>query len=319
MTCSTFRAFSCLFLKCLPVLVLPILVACNGSSTATEQSAAKPENTEEAVFSSDSASTATLTQATLSSASSPAAPKTQGSVLANEIPDAASILARKQVPILCYHRIRDWRASDGKAGKDYIVPVQHFREQMKMFADSGYQTILPDQLYAYLTTGAALPEKPLMLTFDDNVLDQYTVALPELEKYGFKGVFFIMTVTMGKPGYMSRAQIKELADAGHAIGSHTYDHQNVKKYQGQDWVTQIEKPSKQLEEIVGQPIRYFAYPFGLWNKEAIPELQKRGFTGAFILATSRDEQDPLFTIRRMIASGHWNNRTLYRSMVNSFK
>jgi peptidoglycan/xylan/chitin deacetylase (PgdA/CDA1 family) len=236
-----------------------------------------------------------------------------------EIPDAATILARKEVPILCYHRIRDWRDSDGKAGKDYIVPVQNFKEQIKMLADSGYQTILPDQLYAYLTTGAPLPPKPVMLTFDDNVLDQYTVAVPELEKHGFKGVFFIMTVTMGKPGYMSKAQIKELADAGHVIGSHTYDHHNVKKYQGQDWVTQIEKPSKQLEEIVGQPIKYFAYPFGLWNPEAIPELQERGFSSAFILATSRDEQDPLFTIRRIIASGYWNNRTLYKSMVNSFK
>ncbi|CAN5920378.1 hypothetical protein BH24BAC1_BH24BAC1_24710 [soil metagenome] len=233
--------------------------------------------------------------------------------------DAATILARKQVPILCYHRIRDWKASDGKAGKDYIVQVRDFQEQMKMLADSGYQTILPDQLQAYLNHGGPLPPKPLMLTFDDNVLDQYTVALPELQKYGFKGVFFIMTVTMGKPGYMSKAQIKELADAGHVIGSHTYDHQNVKKYQGQDWVTQIEKPSKQLEEILGQPIKYFAYPFGLWNKEAIPELQKRGFTHAYILATARDEQDPLFTIRRIIASGHWSSRTLYRSMVNSFK
>jgi peptidoglycan/xylan/chitin deacetylase (PgdA/CDA1 family) len=232
--------------------------------------------------------------------------------------DAATILARKQVPILCYHRIRDWKPSDGKAGKDYIVQIRDFKEQMKMLADSGYQTILPDQLQAYLTTGAPLPPKPLMLTFDDNVLDQYTVALPELQKYGFKGVFFIMTVTIGKPGYMSKAQIKELAEAGHVIGSHTYDHQNVKKYEGQDWVTQIEKPSKQLEEIIGQPITYFAYPFGLWNKEAIPELQKRGFTHAYILATARDEQDPLFTIRRIIASGHWSSRTLYRSMVNSF-
>jgi peptidoglycan/xylan/chitin deacetylase (PgdA/CDA1 family) len=237
---------------------------------------------------------------------------------ANAVADAATILARRQVPILCYHRIRDWRASDGKVGKDYIVPVQNFREQMKMLADSGFQTILPDQLHAYLTTGASLPAKPVMLTFDDNVLDQYTVALPELEKYGFKGVFFIMTVTMGRPGYMSRSQIKELADAGHVIGSHTYDHHNVKKYQGPDWVKQVDKPSKQLEEIIGQPVRYFAYPFGLWNKEAIPELQKRGFMGAFILATKRDEQAPLFTIRRTIASGHWSNRTLYQSMVNRF-
>ena len=231
---------------------------------------------------------------------------------------AAEILARPQVPILCYHQIRNWIASDGKVGKDYIVPTAEFKSQMKMLADSGYHTILPDQLYNYLAYGAKLPSKPIMLTFDDTKLDQWTVAIPELKKYGFKGVFFIMTVSLGKPNYMSKAQIKEMSDAGHVIGSHTYDHQNVKKYQGEDWVKQIEKPTKTLKEVTGKEINYFAYPFGLWNKEAIPELKKRGFSSAFILAEKRDEKDPLFTIRRIIASGYWNTKTLHNSIVKSF-
>ncbi len=231
---------------------------------------------------------------------------------------AAEILARPQVPILCYHQIRNWTSSDGKVGKDYIVKPEEFRAQMKMLADSGYNTILPDQLYNYLVYGDKLPEKPVMLTFDDTKLDQYTVALPELKKYGFKGVFFIMTVSLGRPNYMSRDQVKEMSDAGHVIGSHTYDHQNVKKYQEDDWITQIEKPTKTLMEITGKEIKYFAYPFGLWNREAIPELKKRGFDAAFILAEKRDDQYPLFTIRRIIASGYWSTRTLHNSIVNSF-
>jgi peptidoglycan/xylan/chitin deacetylase (PgdA/CDA1 family) len=232
--------------------------------------------------------------------------------------DAATVLARKQVPILCYHQIRDWTAKDSKGAKDYIVPVSDFKAQMKMLADSGYNTILPDQLFSYLNYGISLPEKPIMLTFDDTDLDQYTVAAPEMKKYGFKGVFFVMTVSLGRPGFMSRDQVKELSDAGHVIGSHTWDHHNVKKYQGEDWVTQIEKPSKTLQEITGKEIKYFAYPFGLWNKEAIPELKKRGFDSAFILAEKRDDQDPLFTIRRIIASGYWSPRTLHNSIKNSF-
>ncbi|HEY0896762.1 MAG TPA: polysaccharide deacetylase family protein [Sphingobacteriaceae bacterium] len=232
--------------------------------------------------------------------------------------DAATVLARKQVPILCYHQIRDWTAKDSKVAKDYIVPVADFKAQLKMLADSGYNTILPDQLFNYLNHGTALPEKPIMLTFDDTDLDQYTVAAPEMKKYGFKGVFFIMTVSLGRPGYMSKTQVRELSDAGHVIGSHTWDHHNVKKYQGDDWVTQIEKPTKTLKEITGKDIRYFAYPFGLWNKEAIPELKKRGFDGAFALAEKRDEQDPLFTVRRIIASGYWSPRTLHNSITRSF-
>lgn len=232
--------------------------------------------------------------------------------------NAAEIIARQQVPILCYHQIRNWTSTDGKMGKDYIVPIAEFKLQMKMLADSGYQTILPDQLQDYLVYGTPLPKKPIMLTFDDTKLDQYTVAIPEMKKYGFKGVFFIMTVSLGKPNYMSKNQVKELSDAGHVIGSHTYDHQNVKKYQSEDWITQIEKPTKTLKEITGKDIKYFAYPFGLWNKEAIPELKKRGFNAAFILAEKRDENDPLFTIRRIIASGYWSTRTLHNSIVKSF-
>lgn len=236
--------------------------------------------------------------------------------------DAQTILARKQVPILCYHQVRNWKPTDGKVGKDYIVEVQNFKDQMKMLADSGYQTILPDQLYAYLNTGAPLPKKPIMLTFDDTDLDQFTTAAPIMDKYGFKAVYFIMTVTIGKKGkfvhYMSSEQIKQLSDQGNVIGSHTYDHKNFKKYQGKDWEEQLDKPTKRLEEITGKKITEFAYPFGLWNAEGIPELKKRGFRMAFSLADKRDQNDPLFTIRRIIASGYWSPKTLHNSIVKSF-
>jgi peptidoglycan/xylan/chitin deacetylase (PgdA/CDA1 family) len=231
---------------------------------------------------------------------------------------AEEILQRKQVPILCYHQIRDWKASDSKTARDYITPVATFRSHIKMLADSGYTAILPDQLYNYLVYGKALPAKPVMLTFDDTDLDQFTVAAPELRKYNFKAVYFIMTVSLGRPRYMSRDQVKQLSDEGNVIGSHTWDHHNVKKFKEEDWVTQIEKPTKTLEEITGKNIEYFAYPFGLWNREAIPNLKSRGFKAAFILSTSRDNDDPLHTIRRIIASGYWSAKTLHNSMVNSF-
>lgn len=235
-----------------------------------------------------------------------------------KVADAKTILARKQVPVLCYHQIRDWKPTDSKTAKDYIIPIAVFKAQMKMLADSGYHTILADQLYDYLNNGTALPSKPIVLTFDDTDVDQYTIAEPTLTKYGFKGVYFVMTVSLGRPHYMSKAQVKELSDKGNDIGSHTWDHHNVKKYQGKDWEIQIDKPTKTLEEITGKNIHHFAYPFGLWNPEGIPELKKRGFKTAFILSTKRDEHDPLFTIRRIIASGYWTPKTLSNSIKNSF-
>jgi peptidoglycan/xylan/chitin deacetylase (PgdA/CDA1 family) len=239
-----------------------------------------------------------------------------------KVADAKTILARKQVPILCYHQIRNWKPTDGKVGKDYIVEVQNFKDQVKMLADSGYHSILPDQLYAYLNTGAALPTKPIMFTFDDTDMDQFTVAAPTLKKYGFKAVYFIMTVSIGKKGkfvdYMTKEQIKQLSDEGNVIGSHTYDHKNFKKYQGKDWEEQLDKPTKKLEEITGKKMTEFAYPFGLWNAEGIPQLKKRGFRMAFSLADKRDQNDPLFTVRRIIASGYWSPKTLHNSVVRSF-
>ena len=241
-----------------------------------------------------------------------------GTIPAAKAADAAAVYARPQVPILCYHQIRDWTARDSKGAKDYITPIATFKAHIKMLADSGYHTVSPDQLYAYLTTGARLPSKPILLTFDDTDLDQFTIARPTLAQYGYKAMYFVMTVSLGRPHYMSKAQVKQLSDEGNVIGSHTWDHHNVKKYQGQDWVTQIDKPTKTLEDITGKKINYFAYPFGLWNTQAFPELKKRGFVAAFSLAEKRDPQDPLFTIRRIIASGYWSPRTLHTSIVQSF-
>jgi peptidoglycan/xylan/chitin deacetylase (PgdA/CDA1 family) len=231
---------------------------------------------------------------------------------------ASAIMNRPQVPVLCYHQIRDWRPTDSKQSKDYIVPVKAFEEQIKMLADSGYHTISADQLYDYLNNGAALPVKPVMLTFDDTDLPQYTIAKPVMEKYGFKGLFFIMTVSLGRPNYMSREQVTALANAGNEIGSHTWDHKNIKQFTDKDWAIQIDKPTKTLKALSGKSIKYFAYPFGLWNDAAIPQLKAHGFKAAFQLSAKRKNDEPLYTIRRIIVPGAWTPNTLHAWIKNSF-
>ncbi|MGK2861718.1 MAG: polysaccharide deacetylase family protein [Chitinophagaceae bacterium] len=235
------------------------------------------------------------------------------------IADAATILSRQEVPVLCYHQIRNYKSSDSKTAKDYIVPEESFLDQIKVMADSGYHSILPNQLYDYLLTGKELPSKPFMITFDDTRVDQFTAALPALDKYNFKATFFIMTVALGKPGYMSKEQVEQLADRGHTIGSHTYDHKNVKTYTADDWIEQVQKPSAQLQVITGKPVEYFAYPFGLWNKEAITKLKDYDFKGVFQLSAKQDENDPLYSIRRIIVPGNWSGTTMLRVMKKSFE
>ena len=248
----------------------------------------------------------------------------------------SAVMARKQVPVICYHQIRDWKSTDSKTAKDYIIPIDAFKQHIKMLHDSGYHTILPDQLYDYLTKGAALPSKPIMLTFDDTDLDQFTIAAPELKKYGYKAVYFIMTVSLGRPRYMTTDQVKQLSDAGNVIGSHTWDHHRFDRLSHNstlkiigkngkittrpvdDWVTQLDKPTKKLEEITGKQIKYFAFPFGIWNAQNLPELHKRGFKIAFQLADKRNPNDPLMTVRRILDSGYWSAKTLSNSIRNSF-
>jgi peptidoglycan/xylan/chitin deacetylase (PgdA/CDA1 family) len=240
-------------------------------------------------------------------------------VIKKPLAKAGDILARPQVPILCYHRLRDYRPTDGPGAKTYIVPGAIFKRQIKMLADSGYHSITPDEYYAYLTTGTSLPEKPVMISFDDTSEEQFTVGAAELDKYGFKGVFFIMTISIGRPGYMSSEQLKTLADKGHVIASHTTDHHNVKKYSGEDWDFQLAKPKNKLESITGKPVEYFAYPFGEWNEAAIPELKKRNYKAAFQLSSEkRDNNEPLYAIRRMIVPGTWDGSAVDKWMKANF-
>ncbi|MCX2495884.1 polysaccharide deacetylase family protein [Pedobacter sp. PF22-3] len=235
--------------------------------------------------------------------------------------DNKTILARREVPVLCYHQIRNNIASDSKRAHDDIIAPDKFREHMKMLADSGYHSILPDQLYNYLVYGAKLPEKPVMITFDDTDEDQFTVGNTTLKKHGFKGVYFIMTVSIGKKGrinYMTKEQIKQLSDEGNTIASHTYDHKNFASFTDADWTTQIDEPTKKLEQITGKKVEYFAFPYGVYKSSTLHKLKEHGFKAAFILSTARDENYPLYTIRRIIDPGRYTAKNLYYSINKSF-
>ena len=284
----------------LPLLAFVILVSCSNNSSQ--------KNLE-----SKSATKSETTDSSQQKNSGPAA-------------DAATIMARPQVPVLCYHHI-----IEGTPKSDYTVNAAKFAQQMKMLADSGYHSILPEQYYNYLVYGAALPSKPFMITFDDTDEEQFTIGKTEMDKYGFKGVYFIMTISIGRPRYMTKAQIKQLSDEGNMVASHTWRHDRVDKYLttphtdrdskkmvNNDWDLQLVDTRKKLEEIIGKEIHYFAYPFGIWTKEGIPEIKKRGFKMAFQLSGKRDPEEPLYTVRRIIVAPAWSAEGLLRVMKSSF-
>jgi peptidoglycan/xylan/chitin deacetylase (PgdA/CDA1 family) len=221
----------------------------------------------------------------------------------------------KEVPVLCYHQIKP--LPSGK-GDGYSVAPKDFEAHMKMLHDSGYQSILPGQLYEHFVNNAPLPPKPVMITFDDNTIGQYTIAAPAMERYGFRGAFFVMTVALNKPGYMSSQQIQDLHARGHTIGCHTWDHHDVRTYTAVDWITQLDKPTRLLESITGAPVQYFAYPFGAYNRIAMDTLNNHGYKLAFILHAKAHRENPLLSVRRITIGSHNAASTVLKNMHKQF-
>jgi peptidoglycan/xylan/chitin deacetylase (PgdA/CDA1 family) len=222
---------------------------------------------------------------------------------------------RIQIPVLCYHNITE----NGEKEDLLWIGKDQFYEQLKMLHDSGYHTILPGQLYNYLVKGTPLPSKPIMLTFDDSHKAHFSIAWPIMQHFGFKGVFFIMTVCIGKKHYLSAQEIKALSENGNVIGCHTFDHPVMNHLKGDEWEKEINMPTHELERITGHKVQYFAYPYGAWNDTAVVELKDRGVKAAFQLTGRMSQDNPLYTIRRMMVSGRWSGEEMQKRFLMVFK
>jgi peptidoglycan/xylan/chitin deacetylase (PgdA/CDA1 family) len=214
--------------------------------------------------------------------------------------DPAAVAARANVPVLCWHQIREPTSADSADARPYIVSPRRLAEQLDALDRAGFTPVRGDALVSHVLRGTPLPHKPVLLTFDDGSAGQYTRALPILRHHHFVATFFVMTVVLDKPGWLSRGEVRALDRAGMTIGAHTWDHHAVTQYTAVDWPRQLIEPRDELAGIVGHPVRLFAYPDGLWTPAAFPHLQRAGFIAAFQLADKLDAADPRWTLRRII-------------------
>ncbi len=226
---------------------------------------------------------------------------------------ASELVSRATVPVLCWHQVREPRASDSKNSKyELVISPGNFRAQLDAIKAAGYTSISPAQYQAHVADGAALPDKPVLLTFDDGSDNQALVALPEVLARGMTATLFVMTVVIGSKDWITGAQITALAGEGITIGSHTWDHHTVDKLHTQaDFDTQYVGSRRTLQKLSGQPVTEFCYPGGRWNEAALAPLRAAGYTIGFQLKdTPVSPVDPLMTLRRQIVVSEWTGQQI---------
>lgn len=188
------------------------------------------------------------------------------------------------VPVLVYHNIRP--AKGAPAARPYDVTPEELDAQLGILATEGFTPITVSAAVDALR-GAPLPEKPVIITFDDGRADQYENAVPLLQKRGFVATFYVFTNAIDRPGYLTREQIVALIAQGHEIGSHAVYHPYLTKSDDAALKEELERSKATLEEVTGRPVRAFAYPFGLTDARVIAATGAAGYDSARGLEHSR--------------------------------
>src|SRR5262249_10543109 len=157
---------------------------------------------------------------------------------------------RPRVPILLFHHI------DQQLGKWHVSP-RRFEQDLAYLSKAGYHTISLDTYMDALQKGAALPDKPIILTFDDGYRDNYDNAFPLLKKYGMTGTFYIVTGRVGNKNFVTWDDLTAMHNAGMEIGAHTVDHPFLTRLPpltafGEIWLSKLA-----LEVHLGIPIHTF--------------------------------------------------------------
>lgn len=186
------------------------------------------------------------------------------------VPDynAQPVSQALDLPVLMYHRF-------GEPESRYQISLWRFEEQLDWLQANGYTTISLEQAYDAMLGVGTLPEKPVVLTFDDAFVSQWDAAAA-LDQRGMHGVFFI---TLGQTR-MNDWQIKDLAGRGHEIASHTISHADLTTLSDEQLANEVTASRTQLQAITGRSIDFFAYPYGAWDDRVVAAVQAAGYRGA---------------------------------------
>ncbi|MBW4435610.1 MAG: polysaccharide deacetylase family protein [Pleurocapsa minor GSE-CHR-MK-17-07R] len=191
-------------------------------------------------------------------------------------------LRRIRVPILMYHYVSTPPDTADTLRVNLSLEPEDFRAQMEYLFYEGFTPVSLYALHNALQTGAPLPAKPVILTFDDGYADHYTNVFPVLREFGFTGTFFIITGTADNnvAGYLTWPQIAEMSAAGMSMESHTRDHPDLR---GRDYpylVYQLLGALESLAAYTSQSPGFLAYPVGHYDDLVLTVLRTMPVRGA---------------------------------------
>jgi len=180
------------------------------------------------------------------------------------------------VPVLMYHGIED---ENQPAGYDdagsllYVLKKEQFLQQMEFLKDNGYQVIsLLD-----LNRPEQLPEKPVVLTFDDGHRSDFTIAFPILDQFKYTACFYITTGWLGGENYLLPDQISTMHQNGMLIGTHGVTHTFFNEMNSDQLVAELRDSKSTLDSVTGSPVTCLSAPGGRLTSEIIKHSLALGY------------------------------------------
>lgn len=176
-------------------------------------------------------------------------------------------------PIICYHRIIP---SGDKASK-FEMNEDKFLEQMDTLAKHGFSSFS----LGGGNNAASPASRKVVITFDDGYSSDYHLALPILREFGFTAVFFVTAGLIGKQGYMTPEEVRELASSGASVQSHSYNHLMLAGLTREEIAYELRKSKEVLEKITGAEVGYISVPGGSVSEAVLEEASKAGYRGVY--------------------------------------
>ncbi len=177
---------------------------------------------------------------------------------------------KKIVPILMYHRIAS------VPGDRNSLPEEKFAWQMQYLFQNGFHTVTLAQLYTHYKERQPLPSKPVLLTFDDGYLDNFTTALPILQQYGFSAVVFPIADWVGKDNtwenfgkapakMMDWQQLSAWLSCGLEVALHTCTHPFLNACTKERVKDEVRRAQNIFKVNLGRNFDFFCYPYGKFD------------------------------------------------------